>query len=676
MATNASFNPIEDPCPEEIFTATALVALRDAGQLRINCHYRVQGPVIGTPGNTSPTTIELHAVTASTLSKEAKVFTTFNPEGAFTGLYDPDADTANGGTINSLTDHWNNTVSDEDAGAPTVQNQWPFHLAGPNLRDNTVNDCTLTGWDALTTATVIRDNELQETTVNLTGATGGAFERNQVQGGSIVSLVPVAFIRDNQLESATVSHLGTGAGSFSFQNNVMLSGEFAVDAATTTQVTANNNVVGGTAGAYSVRVTGKTGGAPIVSGNRLFGAGSAAQELLITGTGAVSVTANEIGAGDIRLNGPGNATLTGCGLTGFTLTCGPGDLTATRLRASGATVTHNGSGLLAFTDTALEGATTSIVTDAADTQGASFNTTDVTGGYRFRLARTGGAAAAFTASRFYGASGDPVADFRALGTGGVSVASSDVLARSGGGANSQFLIDGSGVFDLRRCRVVESVATVNPGGIVKDPLSSGDLQLVDTDLINPLIRLNGAGAINTQGGRLDQVFIDQNGSGTLAIRQSSMNTTSVLLATGSTRALTLDSLVATASSITQNGTGSANTDNFLGATGTILHRAAVGLNATSAATPASSYQGLVIDSGGALNVGDHTDQNPVNNSRVETQSVLNLSGAGAVGRCRLAGEAVLNAAVQVTASVIEGRFTKTPAADVDSRLANQGFDNW
>lgn len=353
MGTNAGYVQPPNPCPQQVFTATEIVALRDSGGLRVDCHYRVQGPVIGTPGNTSPTIVELHAVTASALSKEAKVQQTFNPEGAFIGSYDPDADTANGGTLNELIDHWNNQISDEDAGSVaghTVHTQWPYHLASTNLRDNVINDSTLIGLDtALPAGGRFNDNTIRNSTVDITGraAAGAFFDQNVIETSTVTAHNPTSFIRQNQITGATVSNLGTTGASFSFQNNVMLTGTVNVDAATTAQVTMNNNVFGGTSGGYRVAIRNRTAGLVTISGNRLFNNSGGAQDLLVDGpSGTVTVASNEIGAGSISfLAGVGNASssISSSELRGVTVTKQAGCLapsSITNSKLSNCTVTY------------------------------------------------------------------------------------------------------------------------------------------------------------------------------------------------------------------------------------------------------------------------------------------------------------------------------------------------
>lgn len=308
MSTNGSFTPAQVPecayAPE--MTRAEALAHRAAGTLNPNCVVVItDGPTIGTPGNTSPTIIELNPVTPTDLGMVARVHTTFHPDAAWAGIYDIDLGAQ--GSIQRLVDHWNNVGIDSDLDAPTVHTQVPWHKAGATFRDNIFDDCVLPGWDAA--GGDIRDNTLQETTVDLTGKTAGTFSRNLIVGNSFTAQTATSFIAGNQIVDAVVSHVGTGAGSFSFQNNVMLTGTLEVDAATTAQVTFNNNVVGGSAGGFRTLVEAKTGGQAIITGNRLFNIGGTSYDLRMTNTGPHVFSSNEVGGGTIDLNSSGDTQI-------------------------------------------------------------------------------------------------------------------------------------------------------------------------------------------------------------------------------------------------------------------------------------------------------------------------------------------------------------------------------
>lgn len=502
--------PTVPPAPECSYlppmTRAAALALRTAGSLSPNCVVVVtDGPTIGTAGHTSPTQVELNPVSATEFGQTARIHTNFDNT-AWTGFYDIDLGTA--GSIVFMADPWNNRVSDPDADAPTVHTQFPWHAVGNRLRDNLVNDAVLPGWGpAIDAGGTITDNEIRNSTVDLTGRTGAtsAFDRNRLSNSTVTLNTPTSFFAQNNVDQGTVTHAGTTAGSFSFQNNTMLTGTFTADAATTAQVTADNNVFGGTSGGYRVQVVGKTSNPAIISGNRLFSQSASTYELQVGGSGNVTVTSNEIGAGTVTLNGPATATVTGCTLSGVTATTGPGALALSGLNSGSTTVTHAGTG-------------------------------------------------------------------------------------------------------------------------------------------------------------------------TLTVSNSTVTGTTVTTGASSTRGLTLDQTTTRSSTVTQNGTGSANTDAFNG--GTILHKATVTVSTTSAASVSGTYAGVVIDSGGVLNVNNTTDANPGINAHINNGATVNLSGAGTLIRTRADCEAVLNTAFPATSCIVEGRFTVTTTAANTGRLANAAYSDW
>lgn len=506
MPTSATY--ASPPCPGPM-TRAAVLALRTAGTLMAGCHYVItDGPTIGTTGNTSATQVQLTALSGTELSLEAKVHTTFDNT-AWDGLYDIDLGTA--GSIIRLTGPFNNVVSDPDADSPTVHTQFPWHAAGNNLRDNVVNDATLPGWGpAINAGGTITDNEIRNSTVDLTGRTNATstFDRNRISNATVTLAPATSFFAQNNIDSGTVTHAGTGAASFSFQNNTMLTGSFVVNNTTTAQVTANNNVFGGTAGGYRVQVTGKITSPATISGNRLFNQGAAAQDLLVGGAATVQVTSNTITAGNMTLTGTANATVVGNSLGSTTLTSGPG-----------------------------------------------------------------------------------VLDFQR-----------NIVV------SSTFTVGGTGIFTVQDCNI------------------------------------SGNSTVTSVG--------------------------------ASTRGMSINDAVAVASTITQNGTGSANVDGFTSGTGCTFRRATVNFNATSAPSPTTSYAGVTIDDGGTLTVGSHTPNNVISNGRIGENSTLNISLNGTFTASRIASGASLVATNQVTNSIIDGPISKSPVAINTGRLANAGFDNW
>jgi hypothetical protein len=320
-------------------TRAALLALRAANGLSVQCHYVItDGPTIGVAGNTSPTTILMHAVNSNELSTNVHVGTTFGGTAdTWPGGYDIDFGPQ--GSIFVLTDDWNNRVSDSDVNAPTVHTQFPWHARGALLRDNIVDDCTLTNWAAAVAAGVlITDNNLLNAGIHLTGMTNGSFIRNHIQGPQVTVSSPNVLFNSNEIRNAAVTFAGTNAGAQSFQSNALLGGLFEVTAATTGLVDANRNVIGGQGIiGYRVRIDGSTGPTS-VSGNRLFNQGPNTTADLRVAGGTVTFDSNEVGAGEVNINAAAAVSVTASSLTQPTLAITAGT-TVQALRVSGSTVT-------------------------------------------------------------------------------------------------------------------------------------------------------------------------------------------------------------------------------------------------------------------------------------------------------------------------------------------------
>lgn len=685
MSTNAGFNlPSDPPCPTDVMTATALVALRNAGSLDVRCHYFVQGPVIGTPGNTSPTVLELHAVTASTLSKEAMVRQNFNPEGAFIGSYDPDADTANGGTLNELLDHWDNRLSDEDAGnaaSHTVHNQWPYHLSGTLLRDNMVNDCDLPGLAPFVAAGAsFTDNTLQESTVDLTGVTSPGpapmsfFLRNQLQSSTFKANCPTVYGNNNTMSSASVQHLGTAAGSFSFQGNTMLSGFVTVDAATTSQVTLNNNVVGGTSGGSRINVTGKTGGLFIFSGNRIFNQGFGSYEVQGSGSGTISVTANEIGAGTMTLSGPGNATLTSCGLTAAGITQGgAGNLTLNRAKIDGSTLSHLGGGNLSSTDLTMQGNSRVLVL-AGQTGALSVGTSLITRAYTLQVEATSAAQLTVAGCHFTGhtshASG---VDFQVDGSG-LRLFNDTKHVFSGNQIG--MVLPGSGIVSIGGC-------DFPAGRIVRDPATSANLSMNQTRMPGTVQQDAGAtsGALNISGS--DSVAIgltvNQRGPGSMDFNSCRISGLVRNSATA-TRGLSCTGCDFQGGTFNQNRTGGTGLDSVFGMTMRSNIATATLAGAVDPGASQVPFNYVSVDSGGQVTLTDPAVTGGANvvmqNTDISGNAVVSGTGTGLVQACRFAAGCVVNlGAFGHDHTVVEGAFSKTFTAGNANRLCNKAFDD-
>lgn len=372
MPTSTSYvTPSAPACPyPQRMTRAAAIALANAGGLRPDCTITItDGPTIGTAGHTSPTEIELNPVNSTDIGMSARVHTTFYTE-AWDAIYDIRLGT--NGSIQRMTDNWDNTAQDSDADAPTVHTQIPWHLGGNNFRDNSFDDSVLTGWGALTASVTVRDNVLTESTVNLTGVTSGSFSGNVVNASSVTSSAPTSNIIDNVLNEATVNVAKT-TGTFGLHNNTMLTGSITADAASTVGLfSLFNNVFGGASGGYRIELLGKTGTTCTLSGNRFFNQSGLAYDMRFSGSGDVTIYANEFSAGSVLVNSSGIFELGYNSLTDVTL--GHGAFTTVKLLrtvAVSSTVTLSGTSII-------EGG--QLTKTTLSSGGFNMDTFDITGG--------------------------------------------------------------------------------------------------------------------------------------------------------------------------------------------------------------------------------------------------------------------------------------------------------
>lgn len=669
MATNAGFNPPSDPpCSTDVITAAAAVALRNAGGLDVRCHYFVQGPTIGTPGNTSATVVELHAVTASSFSKEAKVQQTFNPEGAFIGSYDLDADTANGGTLNELLDHWGNQLTDEDAGnsaSHTIHNQWPYHLSGPLLRDNIADDTDLPGLAAYVTAGgEFRDNELRESSVDLTGVTSPGpapasfFRRNIVNGGTLTLNVPTVYINNNNINNATVSHLGTAAASFSFQNNTMLTGSVSVDAATTSQVTINNNVIGGISGGYRTAIQGKTGAGVIISGNRLFSVGPGAQELLVAGSSTtVNVTSNVITAGTLSLAGAGGSiVITANTFANHTITRDPAATNPWNINQSeiiGATVqsTANATGTTLMT---------------------VYGGSRITNGFVMQQDGTG--RLEISGSHLHG-HGPAAVDIVQQGGAQVAILDSELTPL----ANAPIILNQAAIgnISISKARVVNALGTA----FQRDAGATGTMTFSDVQLSGARFRqtATNTGNMLVQQARGESSQVTHNGAGAFSMGAGvQLSGAGVTLSAASTRGLSLSGGRYNGAQVTQNRTGGTGVDAFQDAL--ISGQASVTLN--GAADPGGAQSLLnrvdikgssvvtITDPVGATGTGVVLQNSDLVNATITMPAGALLATAMRFHRC-----VVNTGAFAHDGTIVDGPYATAFTASNNNRLANAGFSN-
>lgn len=299
-------------------TRTQALARRTAGTLDPNCVVVVtDGPTIGTPGNTSPTEIELQPVTASDLGTAALVHTAFDNV-AWSGLYDIDRGAA--GTIYQLADSSNNFAEDEDENAPTVHTQFPWHRGGDNLNGNRVDSSVLIGWDVAEGE--ITDNTIQGSTVDLEGMTGtiSVFRRNEIHHSSVIQIVSnQATVLQNEISRSSV--VCQSGAQFGFLDNTMKAASVvSVDTATTGRVSVSECNF---SDSYRVRVAGYTNTGVTgcnISQNMFTAANeSSLHDMQCSGSAQIRVVSNDIRAGLIELSGSGQTDIDVSTMSGMTI---------------------------------------------------------------------------------------------------------------------------------------------------------------------------------------------------------------------------------------------------------------------------------------------------------------------------------------------------------------------
>jgi len=352
VSTSGSYTPAAAPeCPyAPRMTRTAALALRAAGGLQENCVVvlHTDTPTIGTAGNTSATEIELNPVSPTEFGTTARVHTTFAAS-AWQGVYDIDLGAA--GTITELRDDWGNTAKDIDADAPTVHTQFPWHLGSTTLRDNFVEDSTLTGWD--TQVGFLGNNRVINSTVNLTGKTAGVIQDNLFQGAGLVlgsGGASVSLSRSHVfgISPATVLINHTGTGSLTYSDAIQRDG-FVVAHAGTAGLTVTNSLLNnhGVA-AIDLNHAGGTTTSIVDSTVTAAPAGAAATIENLASAGTLSVARSVLSGTRVTkaAGSTGPIPITACDMTDVTITVGAANGSTTNtflnVRANQSVFTLNG----------------------------------------------------------------------------------------------------------------------------------------------------------------------------------------------------------------------------------------------------------------------------------------------------------------------------------------------
>lgn len=181
-------------------TVAALIALRDAGGLDVQCHYVVTDWVQGTT-LAGPNLVELHATAPNVLALEAKVFTPYDNE-AWAGMFDIDRGAV--GQMIELRDNLNNTVKDSSGTSPIV-GTFPWGTA--TWLENEFDSVTLTN---AATARSVTNCRVANSTVNMAGWTAGSWANCKIEAASNITTGPTMTLNGSQLSGATLTNNGTG----------------------------------------------------------------------------------------------------------------------------------------------------------------------------------------------------------------------------------------------------------------------------------------------------------------------------------------------------------------------------------------------------------------------------------------------------------------------------------
>lgn len=688
MGTAAGFTPPGAPaCPyAERMTRAAALALRAANGLVPDCVVTItDGPTIGTAGNTSATEITLQPVAANEFAMEALVHTTFSGN-AWQGTYEIDLD-----TIQSLTDDFGNTAKDIDSGAPTVHTQFPWHLGSATLRDNFVEDSTLTGWD--TQAGGVTNNRVIGSTVNLTGKTsgtigdsqftnttvvsGGAFfgaSQTTVRGGNLqlgsgTAIGTVSLTRAD-LNSVTVTRDATATGNLSITgsqvtNSTITQGAGATGAVTVADSEVTNlatlNVDAGSAKGisvsgselqgYAIRTQDSGGSGVSLSRGQFFGKPSATDSLLVRGVGGFGVSVSNSVVDGFSIAGAGSASIDVNGAAQSAL------ITDADIHNSRITV-NAGAG--AFQSTGAE-FSSAIVNASSSTGGRlTINQTTVRGG-----TINHGAAATQSFSLTGGRiEGNGLVELLS-GDRGLSVSNVDVFngiirqttANAASGTNSNQVND-CRVIDTGRIILSETAPAGQTGNVVARSTVKGSSL---GGGIDGILTITGVSAFIL----VDSVEIQ--GVATLTDVPSgalSAGTAFHDIRVGPASTVTYTAGDATPKQIRNIGVEGLSTLTLTGLTG-------------SAGAGLGDVFGVNLRGQSAMTVtGARVPGQPVRDVTVEQGGTLNVDASGSVQRFRVAGGATLNTgAFTHFDSEMSLAATKTLTAANINRLANKSFDD-
>ncbi|WP_030236774.1 hypothetical protein [Streptomyces sp. NRRL S-350] len=623
MSTSGSFTPpTQAACPGPM-TAAALRALRDAGGLDPQCHYVLtdftQGATLA-----GPNLVELHAVNASTLALEAKVFTPYDNNG-WAGLYDIDRGAV--GQLIELRDNLNNVVRDSTGTSP-ILGTFPWGTA--LWSENEFDSVTLT---APATARVVTGNRVANSTLDMTGWASGNMTASKIENSSVVTTGNVMSITNSHLHGTTVT--GAATGSILIQASSRLFSSSVIN-----DPGSLKTVSIGTSDLRGVTLRGQAGTVAAsfsVSTSRLRGA-AAGGSITSLGDTTVAITRSDIAFGILwtvdGVNGS-SVNVTDATIDNIIVTRGPaaGRMDITAGYYTGTTIDHQGSGTIQLSGSWTKSGTLRLAAGSSGSlslqNGTLENGTMVVTSVR-------------SLSMGVGSYVGGLATVTESGTTAAAIASiGDRLdqSRIEGGAQVTFsTTTGTNANQISRS-VVRGSSVAGEGVITITGTTDGAV-IDGCDILGGIVTINNA----SSGLSGQTAFTDNHVDG------------------GST--ITYTGGDATAKQVRNNRIEGLSTLTLTGLTG-------------SAGGGVGDVYGMSVRGQSTLTVaGARVAGQPVRDCTVEQGSTLNLPAGGAAQRCRVAGGATVNGGAFVhTDTEVSLVAVKTLTAANAGRLANKSFDD-
>lgn len=436
-------NAAATPCPAPM-TRAALIALRNAGTLRPECHYTITDHVQNRL--VAGTAITLHAVALNELSERVEVNTTYDNE-AWSGIYDIDR-----AIVLELTDNrgnvakgfngtevanfdWGNTAY---TGCRVENATWTvtYGNIAQMQRVEVTNGASLntTGFTGS-----MQDNRIHTATIvnftnangswrysewwggggfNATGYTGGGdnyYNEFNVPNVNLVGLTGTATFRVNEIVGGSIT--AQGAQPFALQN-----------------ANIQNQSIARTA----------TGGAFNVNQFSCLEAGSISH----TGSGAFSSSGTQ-NHGSITMSGTGDTVVNNCSL------------------GQSCSILHLGNGPLSLTRTTLHGASSNVRVDAGSNKTVTVNDCTLRSGGIIRvIGAVAGGAFAVTTTRV-----ESNSYLYHRGTGTLSITQSSLT-----GSSSIYVSSGTRSYSMARMEMrAASRANLTGTGAVTDSIQDIDM---------------------------------------------------------------------------------------------------------------------------------------------------------------------------------------------------------